>query len=180
MVRDDLLKRGTKQRAIIPLLQKLIAEEDKSLNVKPKYLHPFSALTASFGADVRVTSSLTEAELEQQIRIQWKIICLNYGRLPGTVWLPLGSGTLTKVFLKVLPISVSIKCVDVGVLTPTDSRISDLKNHPRIQYFTTREAYHERSKRLPPIPSNLHYDAKLWDIIFLHGKDGDLWWNVAR
>ncbi len=40
-------------------------------------------------------------------------------------------------------------------------------------------AFAEQASLSPPIPSNEHYDAKLWAHILERGRAGDLWWNVG-
>jgi hypothetical protein len=49
-----------------------------------------------------------------------------------------------------------------------------------VQYFSAEQEFSEMATNRPPVPSNIHYDAKLWSFVKSHAQDGDLWWNVAR
>lgn len=168
--------------------------------------HAFSKLAEKFGAKLVLSETLKQAEnlakeferldhrylkiplgfnteifrneLEREVRKQWSYV--EEVVVPRRLWLPLGSGTLATVFSKVLPENVEIHCVDVHVLQPNDSRIQKLRALPRIHVHSAPERFAEPAQSLPPIASNIHYDAKLWAPIYASAGDGDLWWNVAR
>jgi hypothetical protein len=170
--------------------------------------HSFSRLAAAHGASLRLEPDLVQAErsaaryekeeqerfkiplgfnhvgyrefLGREIAAQWKVLLQLVRRPIRNLWLPLGSGTLAQVFRKTLPSEVRISCVDVHVLPEQDPRVGAVRVLPNTEYYSAPERFAERAMRLPPVPSNLFYDAKLWRMIQGNAKDGDLWWNVAR
>jgi hypothetical protein len=117
-------------------------------------------------------------ELELALTEQWSFIqsTISVQRF----WIPFGSGTLTKAFCNVLPLDIEIKCVDVRVLAHDDHRVQSAKLNSRVEYFAAPMMFQEAAEDLPPVPSNLFYDAKLWQFLNQHGRDGDIWWNVAK
>jgi hypothetical protein len=169
--------------------------------------HDFTQLAQSWGAKVVLTENLAEAEARAEVLAEssgGKKIPLGFhsrefqqhfqlavadalakirqelGFLPRRVWLPVGSGTLTNAFHKVAPDTMELCCVDVHVLKPQDLRLQAIRLLPRVRYFSAEEDFSERAANRPPLPSNIHYDAKLWSFVKGHAQDGDLWWNVAR
>ena len=170
-------------------------------------VHEFTSLAARYGANIRMQSTLLEAEksasmfaqnagthtykiplgfdcaefkksMRTEIEKAWASILEQLPQAPKKVWLPVGSGTLANIFASL--IDVGINCVDVHVLKPCDSRLQRLTEFPNIKYYSSNLAFAEPATEIPDVPSNLHYDAKLWEFIAIHGQDGDLWWNVAR
>lgn len=169
--------------------------------------HPFTRLAEKWGAEIVLVNDLEEAEDRandlcdsgQGFKIPLGFHCREFqhhfqraveealtsirhqiGFLPSRVWLPVGSGTLTQAFRKAAPASTQLCCVDVRVLKGCDLRIQAIRSLPRVQYFAAPETFAEQAKRPPPLPSNIHYDAKLWAFVNELAQDGDLWWNVAR
>lgn len=170
--------------------------------------HEFSEIARAHGARIFLCETLAEAELRsieftggsphlfkvplgfrdpRYIEFMSRCLTSEYVRIrgllghdPKRLWLPIGSGTLAGIFSKIVPRTTEIVGVDVGVLEATDPRIRNLENQPNLRIHRAPELFRERSRNLPPIPSNLHYDAKLWGWIRELGRDGDLWWNVAR
>lgn len=167
--------------------------------------HPYSLRARSFGANLFPARDLAEAEelahrlvlaRKQMIKIplgfdvpefrasmtrvlmnEWAPIAKN---IPGGVkrlWLPVGSGTLASTFLKFLPSQIEILGLNVRVLSESDGRLQVLR--PEIDLRLASVPFHEPASILPEIPSNLFYDAKLWEIINEEGRTGDVWWNVA-
>ena len=121
--------------------------------------------------------------LEVAIRDCWiKILSQRADSASGVerLWLPVGSGTLATAFRKIVPLHVPIHLIDVGVLATTDSRIAKVRSLPNTVYEKCGQEFCDRAESPPPIPSNIHYDAKLWGFIKEKGRPGDLWWNVAR
>lgn len=240
VVRDDLLPAGTKQRAILPLLQEFLAngiteltyaspfagfaqvalaygchalnlrctlfcESDPSL--EGTQAHMFTKLAESWGAKIVLVKSLSAAEREatafaasrEAYKIPLGFQCREFqkyfqavvqasldtirqqlGYAPARAWLPIGSGTLAQAFHRASPAETHLCCVDVHVLPMDDLRIQSLRALPRIQYYSAKEEFREKARQPPPIPSNIHYDAKIWALVSEYAKDGDLWWNVAR
>lgn len=169
--------------------------------------HSFTLLAQQWGAEVVVVETLAEAEersLEHAekngaFKIPLGFHCREFqahfqaavtfalgslrrqlGFLPTRVWLPVGSGTLAQAFRKAAPPSMHLNCVDVHVLHDRDLRIQALQKLPSVSYFSAEQEFKDRATALPPVPSNLHYDAKLWAFVQSFAEDGDLWWNVAR
>lgn len=179
----------------------IIAETDP----KTGQLHEYSRRARAHGASVLPARNLSEAEeiagrlassRPRMIKIplgfdvpefrqsmalvlsrEWARI---NQRLPGGVrrlWIPVGSGTLASSFLSFLPQEIEIKALNVRVLSPGDQRIQRLENS--VDLREAKMTFHERAEVLPGIPSNLYYDAKLWEHINEEGLSGDVWWNVA-
>ena len=169
--------------------------------------HPFTIKAIEWGANIVLVDSLAEgekqaeewAERERAHKIPLGFHCREFqkhfqfvvtkglesiqqqlARLPDRAWLPVGSGTLAQAFHKIAPSSMQLCCVNVHVLRENDLRIEHVRSLSRVSYFSAKEEFSERARTLPPIPSNLHYDAKLWGFLSQHAKHGDLWWNVAQ
>lgn len=169
--------------------------------------HAFTKLAQRWGAKAVITETLAEAEAKAEelaeksggLKIPLGFHCREFqqhfqlavaealknikrelGFLPKRTWLPVGSGTLTNAFHKVAPDAMELCCVDVHVLHPKDLRLQALRLLPRVQYFSAEQEFSEMATTRPPVPSNVHYDAKLWSFVKNHAQDGDLWWNVAR
>jgi hypothetical protein len=185
----------------------IICEQDKRFPGAQKF-HPFSLLAQSHGARLIMASNLSAAEeraslleqeapesfkiplgfdcdefknnLEKELRVQWKVL---EGELRGPIknlWLPLGSGTLAKTFHRIVPSHIKIKCVNVHVLPKEDQRIKTISEIERVSIYSAPMLFHEAALDLPSIPSNIFYDAKLWNFINREGEDQDVWWNVAQ
>ena len=170
--------------------------------------HEFTRLAESYGAKISMYSSLAEAEkhatekarqshssfkiplgfkcapftdaLEQALRIQWNQVISQIGSVPRRLWLPVGSGTLVSVFERIVSPTTKLMCVDVHVLPAKDLRIISLVKNAKINLFSAPESFKDLAVLPPEIPSNIHYDAKLWQFLVQFGQSEDLWWNVAR
>ncbi|WP_165401254.1 pyridoxal-phosphate dependent enzyme [Herbihabitans rhizosphaerae] len=170
--------------------------------------HEFSLLARSYGATIEPCATLALAEkaasayrdreadcvklplgfgdtgfircLRATLRREWAHITNDLGYTPERVWLPVGSGTFARAMLDVLPEGISLTCVDVGVLDPADARVHELADLPGVSVRRASEAFLEPCAVTPPVPSNTHYDAKLWPLIQRDAANQDLWWNVAR
>ena len=170
------------------------------VDVKTKQISNFSK-TASSHAEIILCSSLEDAEkrafdycfnnqdsflvplgmnhpvfidfLKNDLSKQLELIKFK------SIWVPVGSGTLSKVFRDITPNEINIKCVDVKVLTEEDIRIKNVKNMHNVRYMKVFENFHDPCLNIPPVPSNIFYDAKLWKYVFNLAEDGDIWWNVA-
>lgn len=117
---------------------------------------------------------------ENAIREQFDVLCGILGCSPSVVWLPVGSGTLARLFRKVLPSKVKLICVDVKVLPAKDPRIQEIESFENTQLLRSELKFHDKNLNPPPLPSNPYYDAKLWTFLDQYAEEGDVWWNVAR
>jgi len=169
--------------------------------------HAFSLLAQAHGARIFVVPNLADAEIDaanfaaagkaikiplgfdcqdfkrhlrSEVTTIWKIIEHGRGPSPAKLWTPVGSGTLAGVLRDVLPDSVQLNCVNVNVLDGHDARLQTLARRRGVVMHAAPQAFAVAAEDLPPIPSNLFYDAKLWSFIRLYGAVGDCWWNVAR
>jgi hypothetical protein len=169
--------------------------------------HEYTRLAESFGATVFICQDLKEAtvraiayakassdclvplgfdhpsfraELIRALKDVWGRVLAESERPPQALWLPVGSGTLAKCMRQVVSREIELKLVNVNVLSEEDSRIMEVMKLPNSSYVRAQEKFEERCENLPPVPSNLHYDAKLWRLLVREGKSGDVWWNVAR
>jgi hypothetical protein len=172
-------------------------------------LHEFSLLARSMGAKTILVDSLEQAEnvamsyslsqerarykiplgfqhpdfhCELQKRVKRELMSIEsiLGKKQRRIRLPVGSGTLTRAFLAIVPKEVELICVDVHVLDRKDARIRSIAEYENVTLLSAPEEFQEPAGILPKIPSNTYYDAKLWRLIRKLGQDGDLWWNVAR
>jgi 1-aminocyclopropane-1-carboxylate deaminase/D-cysteine desulfhydrase-like pyridoxal-dependent ACC family enzyme len=181
---------------------------EKNPDFPDKRPHEFTLLAESNGAKVMMASNLAEAEfiaeeylvqkprakrialgfdceeykthLRVEIEKQWLAVSKKAGPGLSTVWLPVGSGTLARVFRDFLPESIEIRGVNVHVLADTDTRISGLRSIGGISVSPAPQPFREKARIAPPVASNIYYDAKVWEFVNLEGRDGDVWWNVAR
>lgn len=170
--------------------------------------HEFSLLAASFGAKIYPCKSLEDAEaaaisyagsrpgciklplgfdvpdyiqsLREEITLSWQHITEDLGYEPERVWLPVGSSILSNVFRDVVPEKIILNCVTVRLLEQEDKRIQRIANRSNVNMFITNEQFLEPRTDPPAIPSNAHYDAKLWQFIKVYGQHKDVWWNVAK
>ncbi len=169
--------------------------------------HEFSLLAQSLGASIKPCKDLQQAEQKaseysrshgafqvplgfnhegflnhysKALLIQFLILKKKIDFTPKVLWVPIGSGTLVRLFRKVLPQEITLNCVDVRVLKPTDDRIKNIQNLENVNFYRADLNFHEESHELPPLPSNKYYDAKLWTFINRFATHNDIWWNVAR
>jgi hypothetical protein len=177
-------------------------------NPSTRNSHAFTDLAESFGARIRLVESLEEAELETsryarvrprcqiiplgiadpiytgylqaELTRQWDQVMNYLPGIPRRLWVPFGSGTLLGVLRNVVPTPIEIAAVNVHVLSLNDSRLRSAHELPNVKIISAAVPFLEAAPLLPPIPSNTHYDAKLWAPISFNADDGDVWWNVAR
>ncbi len=169
-------------------------------------LHSNSKIAQEYGANIQVCASLDQAEYEakefmdtnlrnhlipigfndeifinllaEKIHEQWDFIQSKF--LVSEVWLPFGSGALVKAFKKVIPEFIKVHVIDLNILDSYDPKVVEIKNDKRVTYHKSELAFHEVSKKPPPIPANDYYDAKVWEHIKLQSDQNALWWNVAK
>jgi hypothetical protein len=183
----------------------LFCERDKTVS-HPGF-HAFSRLAQRHGADLVLCEDLDEAHartleyarepsmtvlplgfrsqrfmdiLTEEIQHVWSGLVDELGHPPRELWVPVGSGTLLQCFHRVTAGRVPIFGVDVRVLAPEDDRIAALRELPGVTLLRTPERFHEPVENPPPVPSNCHYDAKLWRFLGSRAAPSALWWNVAR
>lgn len=183
----------------------LFCERDKTA-AEPAF-HAFSRLAQRHGAELILCESLEEAHeracahgrqrsstvlplgfraerfmeiLTEEIRRVWDGLVGELGAAPSELWLPVGSGTLMQCFHRVTGGRTPIYGVDVRVLPAEDDRLASLRELPGVTLLRTPELFHEPVLLTPPVPSNRHYDAKLWRFVASQAKPSALWWNVAR
>ena len=169
-------------------------------------LHEFSLKAQSFGARIVTCRDLAEAHskadnhsllvpsshtiplglnapefrtiLEEEILRHWSEFTAR--RSVSELWLPVGSGTLLSVFKKVVSASTKIFAVNVNVLPETDARIHAIIQDSDVSYRKAPQRFHDPCRTLPPVPSNVYYDAKLFAFLQREASDGAVWWNVAK
>lgn len=91
---------------------------------------------------------------------------------PDEVWCASGSGVLARALAQAFP-RARRHVVQVGrALTPEDVAGATIHVHPL--------AFGQTCKTIPPFPSDLHYDAKAWEIANARRGAGlVLFWNVT-
>lgn len=181
----------------------LFCEKDPSTQES----HEFSLLAQKYGARIILCESLLDAEskaitfLKQnpqffkiplgfddpQFRTELKNALIeplsNFFQAnpkSRSLWVSLGSGTLLKCLRQVLPQRINIEAVDVHVLSAKDPRIQVTKELEGVRVHSAKQEFHVRCEEKPPLPSNIHYDAKVWGFLNSSADENDLWWNVAR
>lgn len=89
---------------------------------------------------------------------------------PEQAWVTAGSGTLARAMARAWP-SADLHAVQVG-MAPHLPEGATLWKAP--------ERFDEPARGpLPPFPSVLSYDAKLWRFVLEHAQPGALVWNVG-
>ncbi len=171
-----------------------------------EYVHEFSKIAKSFGARLILCHTLADAQAKSQsyaaLQNRVKLIPLGFNSVAfrtlleeeisrhwwalnsvykiKELWLPIGSGTLLNVFKRVVGAEVKLVGVNVNVLPEADQRIASIAGDQRVTYLRSPQRFHDPCQDLPPVPSNLYYDAKLFSFFEEHAADGAFWWNVAR
>lgn len=186
----------------------LYCERDQTALGPVKHPHQFTRLAESYGANIQLTESLEAAEeqcvqaarhksgvyvvplgfnceefksaLETVLRRQWVEILEQLDFTPKNLWVPVGSGTLVSVFKRFIDPAIAIQAVNVHVLKGSDARIRQIATDSRVTLYSAPEEFHDLAGVNPNIPSNCHYDAKLWRFLKEYAQNGDVWWNVAR
>ena len=125
-----------------------------------EYYHQTGALLAPFGFDVPAAAQ-TIAAAARSIGVQ-----------PDEVWCAGGSGVLARGLAQAWP-NASLHVVQVGrTLSPSDVAGATVHVYP--------EEFKWPTKKLPPFPSDPHYDAKAWELCLAHkGLGRVLFWNVT-
>jgi len=95
----------------------------------------------------------------------------NLARVPRAIWTSAGSGVTARCLQEAFP-SARVHVVDLGV------RKSPLVGSPA-SLWSIPERLSEPARTPPPWPSASYYDAKIWQVLRLHAKPGDLVWNIA-
>ena len=166
-----------------------------------------SYLAQSYGSDIILCESLTDAHkrsldmqsnntliiplgfdapayrkfLKCEIKRHWQTISAKYNI--SELWLPIGSGTLLKIFKETVSNNIKIYGVNVNVLPETDPRIAKIMQDESVIYIRCQKKFHEAQTGTIPVPSNIFYDAKVFaELKKTGGEDTSvaLWWNVAR
>ncbi len=186
---------------------RLYCEQDPHA-ARPGTPHAFTQLAKSFGASIQIEESLEDAEIkasryrsnhsscfkvslgfnhpefkclfDHELVVQWNKIKNTLNSEPKSVWLTVGSATLGHIFRKVIPSHIQLRCIDVGVLDANDMRIQTLRAKKNVFIIRAPECFADFAAYRPPLPSNIHYDAKVWRFFSKHAEKGDLWWNIAR
>lgn len=87
---------------------------------------------------------------------------------PAEVWACSGSGALIRGLQKAWP-GADFHSVRVG----SEPKVG------KARIWVAPEKYEQDAKMPPPFPSCGNYDAKVWQFVKRHGKDGALIWNVG-
>lgn len=91
---------------------------------------------------------------------------------PDEVWCAAGSGTLARGLARAWP-SAKLRVVQVG-------RTLNKKEVGGARIYVYPRGYDKHAASEPPFPSDMHYDAKAWEICRQkHGKGLVVFWNVT-
>jgi hypothetical protein len=89
---------------------------------------------------------------------------------PTEVWVSGGSGTTSRCLVKAWP-QAQIHTVHLGMMPNADMGTKNVYHVP--------ERPTDQATALPPYPSALYYDAKIWRFVKEHASEGSLIWNTA-
>jgi hypothetical protein len=136
--------------------------------------------TTRFQIPLGLNDSIFRTLMRTELLSQWNWLKQTSNLPIRTVWVSLGSGTLAGILAEVVGPATRVVAVDVGVLDESDERILKIRSIPNVEYVRLSVPFSSRAHVLPPCPSNMHYDAKLWSLINEKAEPYDVWWNVAR
>jgi hypothetical protein len=94
----------------------------------------------------------------------------NSGEEPSEVWCVAGSGVLSRALGEAWA-EAHVNAVRVGT---SRAVVPD-----RATVYEATEPFEDDAVEPPPFPSCSNYDAKAWQFIVKHARDGALFWNVA-
>lgn len=92
---------------------------------------------------------------------------------PQRLWLVAGSATLLAVLSLIWP-DCHFLVVQVGKKI-WDDQLYGI----RATLYVAPESFEVAARIQPPYPTVATYDAKLWQFVLQHGRDGDVVWNVG-
>jgi hypothetical protein len=93
---------------------------------------------------------------------------------PKRMWLAAGSGNTLNCLSKIFP-STEFLAVQIGRQIP-----EEYTNNCRVKLFKAREYFSEPAAYLPPFPSVVTMDAKVWSFVLKYGQSGDYFWNASK
>ena len=124
------------------------------------YSHHTGALLAPFGFDIPGATQAIAAAAR------------SIGEEPDEVWCAGGSGVLARGLAQAWP-NANRHVVQVGCpLRAKDVAGATIYKYPK--------PFEWAIKKLPPFPSDPHYDAKAWEFCLAHKGSGSVvFWNVT-
>ncbi len=151
----------------------LFCETVKGVDGETRQFHEFSLFAESLGAQLIACDDLAAAEKKaliytqknnafllplgfnhksflahysEALSAQFQILQEKLNFSPEVLWLPIGSGTLARLFREVIPADITLKCVDVRVLQAKDQRICDIQKLANIEFYRSDLSFHEESQ----------------------------------
>lgn len=142
------------------------------IRVRPGYLSVIQARAREYvdltGAELFEFGLASEFAVQ---RISEEAASIDF--VPDEVWCASGSGVLARALTRAYP-SASINVVEVG----RELSSSDVSG---ARIWKTPLPFDKPHKISPPFSSDLHYEAKAWEICKLNkGKGKVLFWNVTN
>lgn len=176
------IKKALKYGAIINYTNGTLKDTQ---DIATAYATKENAYLVPFGGDSPDFNEILYANL----KIATSEIC------PKRIWVPVGSGTLVRIIMKIWPDAYIIpirigkniwedqytarEWEQLGGRTRIDGlRVADDPKLPKIAGFEYQQ-FSDKAPILPPWPSMITYDAKMYQRILQFGSDGDYVWNVA-
>jgi len=166
-----------KRKELHPYTKRAVAEGAKLIEVNMGMLSVTKARSREYAAkkDYRMDIPMgldiepCLAELERVARE----LSLHFGAPPKEVWTVAASGTLTRGLQRAWP-KAKFYAVQVGHKL-TDAELG------RAELIECPLKFQQKPKKedLPPFPSALNYDAKLWQYVKKYASKNALVWNVA-
>ena len=116
-----------------------------------------------FGLDDEYFVQLMENNIREAI---------SEGFSPNRLWLVAGSGTLLKIFSRVLP-ETHIIAIQVGKKIWADQIPTNA------ELMIAPEKFYDKPKHIPPYKTVLNYDGKIWQFVKKYGQPNDYILNVG-
>lgn len=133
--------------------------------VAEEYAKKNGAYLIPFGLD----DEIFKEELYKSIRTNW-----DEKFKPKRIWVVAGYATLLRVLYKIFPTNVFFNVVQVGRTV-----WKDLLDESRTKLYIAPQKFFDDIDEIPPYPTVLSYDGKVWQFVEKYGQDGDYIWNVA-
>ena len=156
----------------------LINNNENSLDSGLKELHSAAAAYAIEKGSYMIPNNLDCDKFKRHLKSNLTTALngvLDPDNVTATIWIVVGHSTaLLSVLYEVFP-----KAKFAVVQTATAISSTQFERS-RTTLYNAEEGFYESAHALPPYKSAIRSDAKSWQFIKRHAKDGDLLWNGAE
>jgi len=159
---------------LLSIMRRMGRQKYISIELLKTDLYTANTIGKEYVAD-RDTCLLVPFGLEDQLYVDILTESLRNDQIvkqinPKIMWIASGSGVLLNILMKIFP-DTHFNVVQVGKKITISS--------DRVTIYISPERFMESAKILPPYDTVSNYDAKIWQFVMTHGKDGDYIWNVG-